>query len=140
MSRVLFRLLPLLVLSAAVPACGGRTGGFQAGTVISPEDYEITGFACTSRIAKARVDGELVDQEQWLGSGTITNKLQETSPNYQMRFTAMFEDGTSTVDGTATLVFPLEPGESTEFSFLVKPFGKVPVDCSVVLWDSVLNW
>lgn len=139
MLRSLLRLVVLLLIGMLVPACS-RGGGFEPDVVIAPQDYEVVDLTCTSRIAQAMVDGELVDEEQWWGRGQIANRLSESSPNYQLRYTAEFADGTTTDGAHAQVIFPLASGESQDFEFLVAPVGKAPTACEVQLYDSVLNY
>lgn len=134
------RLAALVTITSLLSTCGSTDPEFEEGVIISVEDYEISDLACDSRIAQAVVDGELVDEVQWWGQGTITNLLPNASVNYDLRYKATFDDGTTTEDARGDLILPLESGGSTDFSFLVSPVAKTPIDCSVFLYDSVLNW
>lgn len=133
-------LAALLAIGSFVSGCGSGDPKFEQEVVIPAENYEISDLACESRVAEAVVDGELVDEVQWWGTGRLTNVLDGGSPTYDLRYSATFEDGTTTEDGKGSLVFPLTAGASSEFSFLVSPVGKTPVDCRVFLYDSVLNY
>jgi hypothetical protein len=127
----------LTLTSLGTAGCGGSK--FRPNVLISTDDYAISDFACTSRVGEAIVDGEVVDEVQWIGRGTITNLLATESPSYDLRFSATFDDGSRTDDDKAMVIGPLAPGASTEFSFVVTPVGPTPTECAVFLYDSVLN-
>lgn len=144
----------MLTVAAAATACtadlGGRRPGratavFEPGVEIPSEHYRIDGLQCADRIGEAVVDGETVEELQWLVSGTLVNVLDGPSPNYQLDISATLSDGsTFERDGTA---FPALPaGASNDFSILVAGQGMFDdptltvVDCDIVVLDSILNY
>lgn len=114
-------------------------GGFVQRTLIEPDAYEVSGLACTTRVGREVVDDTVTEVEEWVGSGLFTNRLPGNSPNYDLRFRAEFDDGSTIEEGLAGLAFPLAPGDSTELFFVIATATRALKTCEVFAFDSVLN-
>ena len=148
----MLRFMTLAILTVLVGACSnlgpgrpGRAENFVPGVAIPEQDFEITDFGCQVRTAEMFIDGELVEGRQWWGMGTITNLRDDASPNWEIAWDATLDDGTQLSSETGATVFPLEPGASTEFSFLVASDRTLPslehsvASCVPRVENSVLN-
>ena len=147
-----FILLAILALVVGACASQSETGSdFVAGTPISDELFEVSDFRCEERVSEMFIDDVLTEGRQFWGRGTITNSGAERSGNWLIGWDATLNDGTelaSVSDGQVpggTLVEPLDPGESSEFSFLVASDRTLTADqtvatCDFRVEDSVLNY
>ncbi len=140
----------LVVVSACATDAVSRRPGrasdeFVPGVMIPVSDYDVEESLCQERIGQAVVDGETIQERQWVLTGSLRNRLDTWSPHYQLDVSATLSDGTVLErEGTAFPAVP--PGESHEFRIFVASASMFEgadvevVDCDLVVLDSVLNY
>jgi len=77
---------------------------------------------------------------KWL-EGRVINPTDELSPYYDVAYTVTYEDGTVAASDGNTIIDPIPPGGSGDFSVtLLEGAGRTVATCEVIVTDAVENY